>query len=406
MSWIDSGLNVAAVIGHSFGELTAMAVSGILDLKSALSIVCARAKLMQTMWGSEPGAMLVVHEPLSSVKDIISRLPNGDADIEIACYNASSSHVLVGSSAAIIKVEEHLRANRRFGHVKSARLSVTHGFHSRFTEPLLKTLEEVASSKIFHPARIPLESCTFESLTEVSASRITQHTRGPVYFYHAVQRLEQRLGSCFFLEAGMESPIVPMIKRSVNNPEKHTFQTLSSTLGQPFLSSLAKATTSMLSEGISVSNWMFHTPHYNGLKHTWIPPYQFERTRHWLPYIDRAMEALESRPATVTETIGRNEVVPTRLVTRLGDPDTYSVASTCPAFMTLVTGHSVLNQPLCPASMYMECATMAAQSQVGNIAGKSLWFENLNIEAPLGLDSNRDVFLSLNAMETRKAGLL
>lgn len=395
MSWIDSGLKVAAVVGHSFGELTAMAVSGVLDLKGALSIVSARARLMQTMWGSEPGVMLVVHETLAVVRDIISNVPNGDAEIEIACYNASSSHVLVGSSAAISKVEEVLRGNGRFGQVKIARLGVTHGFHSRFTERLLNPLEEVASSKAFHPAKIHLESCTLEPLSEVTATRIAQHTREPVYFYQAVQRLEQRLGSCFFLEAGMESPIVPMIKRSIKNPEKHSFQTLSSTLGQPFLSSLANATSTILGEGISVSHWMFHTPHANGLKHIWIPPYQFERTRHWLPYVDRTMEALESRPAVVTELVEKKETALTRLVTSLGDPDTYSVASTCPAFVTLVTAHSVLNQPLCPASMYMECATMAAQIQIGNIAGKSLWFENLNIEAPLGLDSNRDVFLSL-----------
>jgi acyl transferase domain-containing protein/acyl carrier protein len=396
MSWIDSGLKVAAVIGHSFGELTAMAVSGVLDLKSALSIVSARAKLMQTVWGSEPGSMLAVHEPLATVRDIISSVLKGDIEIEIACYNSNSSHVLVGSSDAISRVEESLQANSRFSNVKFARLNVTHGFHSRFTERLLKPLEEVASSKVFHSAKIPLESCTFESLTEVSPARIAQHTREPVYFYQAVHRLEQRLGSCFFLEAGMESPIVPMIKRSAKNPEKHTFQTLSSTLSQPFLSSLAKATATMLSEGISVSHWLFHTPQSNGLKHIWIPPYQFERTRHWLPFVDRAMEALESRPVTVTEVAEKQEFAPIKLVTQLDDPNTYSVASSCPAFVALVTGHSVLNQPLCPASMYMECATMSAHSQIGKIARKSLWFENLNIEAPLGLDSNRDVFLSLS----------
>jgi acyl transferase domain-containing protein/acyl carrier protein len=396
MSWIDSGLQVAAVIGHSFGELTAMAVSGILDLKSALSIVSARATLMQTMWGSEPGIMLAIHETLPTVKEIISSVPNGDAEIEIACYNAQASHVLVGSSAAISRVEEALRVNSRYGHVKSARLSVSHGFHSRFTERLLKPLEEVAGSKIFQQPKIPLESCTLEPLSEVSALRIGRHTREPVYFHQAVQRLEERFGPCFFLEAGMETPIVPMIKRAVKTPERHAFQAFSSTTGQPFLTSLAKATSNMLSDGISVSHWTFHSPQSNGLKHIWIPPYQFERTRHWLPFVDRAMEALESRPVVEPETHEKKPVEPIKLVARLGDADSYSVASTCAAFVSLVTAHSVLGHPLCPASMYMECATMSAQIQTGSIAGNSLWFENLNIEAPLGLDPNRDVFLSLN----------
>ena len=72
-------------------------------------------------------------------------------------------------------------------------------------------------------------------------------------------------------------------------------------------------------------------------------------------------------------------------------------------FANLVSGHSVLELALCPASMYLECVAMAAQEVVDGIGDKSLWFEILTIEKPLGLDSSRAVSLSLDHDEERQA---
>lgn len=72
--WLDCGLKVDTVVGHSFGELTAMAVSGTLSLESTIDIIRARANLIETKWGSDRGAMLVVHAPDAIVQDVMSHL--------------------------------------------------------------------------------------------------------------------------------------------------------------------------------------------------------------------------------------------------------------------------------------------------------------------------------------------
>ena len=393
-SWIDSGLKVDAVVGHSFGELTGLAVCGVLSLVSALKVVAARATLMTSKWSKERGIMLVVNGSAEVVQDLISSSSTNAGGLEIAGYNSHASQVVVGSDASVTLFERFLSKGSKYGRLTFQRLSVTHGFHSQFTEPILKDLDEVAESAEFHQPEIHLESCTSCTLDHITPSRISQHTREPVFFYE--QRLEKRLGPSLWIEAGFASPIVPMIRRCVAKPENHVFESVGSGTGEDFLLSLSKATSTMWQEGISVSHWSFHLPRKNNLKYIWLPPYQFEKTKHWLPYIDRAVEALQSLPAgIVTEPEKKQDLPPPRLVTTSNDRGKFSIHTTCRTYVNLVSGHSVLRHPLCPASMYMECATMGAQILIGDISDMALWFEGISIEAPLGVDSNREVSISL-----------
>lgn len=395
-SWIDSGLKVDAIVGHSFGELTAMAVGGILSLKSALAVVAARATLMKTKWSKERGVMLVINGSADIVQDLISSSSTSAGDLEIACYNAPASQVIVGSDAAITNLESCLGKDSKHGRLTFQRLSVSHGFHSQFTEPILSDLDEVADSVEFHNPEIHLESCTSLPLDRIAPSRISQHTREPVFFYQAIQRIEKRLGPSIWIEAGFDSPIIPMIRKCIATPESHVFQTVGSGTGNDFLQSLSRATSTFWQEGIPVSHWSFRSPQKNALKYIWLPPYQFEKTRHWLPYVDRTAEALKTRAAaTQMEPEKEQARAPPKLVATHNDKGKFLIHTTSGTYVSLVSSHSVLRHPLCPASMYMECAAMGAQILIGDIRGKVLWFEGISIEAPLGVDSNREVSLSL-----------
>ena len=394
-TWISSGLMVDAVVGHSFGELTALAVSGILSLEDALRLVAVRADLMLSKWGSEPGTMLAVHDTVDTIRNIISSLPNGDGDLEIACYNAQTSQVVVGTEKCIQQMEEWLRSEPRFKSIKFQRVEVTHGFHSRFTNPLLRDLDEVARSLRFLPPKILLESCTADKTLTIGPERIAQHTRTPVYLQQAVQRLETRLGPCLWLEAGIDTPIISMVRKAVKKPETHSFLAVKSTrrLEDPMYP-IAECITDLWRQGIQVKHPSFVSPHENGLRPMWLPPYQFERTRHWLSYVDRAIEAINNRPATTVQEGEEN--APLRLVTPRGDKGVFNVHIESPRFANIVTGHSVLGFPLCPAALYLECVAAAADEIVPDKATmKSLCFESLSIIKPLRLNSCRSIFLTL-----------
>ena len=121
--WIDAGLEVSVMIGHSFGELTAMAVCGILSLHDGLKLIATRACLMKSKWGAERGKMLAIHASPEVVQDVVASLKKatagneteggeGQPQLEIACYNAPSSQIVVGSSSYIAQADELKRASK------------------------------------------------------------------------------------------------------------------------------------------------------------------------------------------------------------------------------------------------------------------------------------------------------
>ncbi|KAK0647379.1 Methylphloroacetophenone synthase [Lasiodiplodia hormozganensis] len=399
--WTDSGVRADAVVGHSFGELTALAFSGALSLRSGLKLVAARAALMATVWGSERGTMLAVHAERSVVEDLISDV--GGGELEIACYNSVSSQVVVGSAAAIAHAESFLANDPRLAGVRSQRVDVTHGFHSKFTEPLLDKLTTVANTLGFNEPTIPLEMCVPDgSATQrPGPARIAEHTRQPVYFVDAVRRIEARLGSnCVWLEAGTDAPIIPMVKRAVSKPDEQLFLSLRFAGAKDPAAVLPEVTNALWREGLDVSFWPWlGGPAESGLRHVWLPPYEFARSSAWVKNIDRAIEAqakaIEAGPHLVVTEVAQPKP---QLVSQPqpGSMDfTVNVGSA--RFREIVSGHAVRGRPLCPASMYMECAVMALQQHLSSRFDpeSALSFEDLSFEQPLGVDLSRNVSVVL-----------
>lgn len=403
--WIDAGLQVAAMIGHSFGELTAMVVSGVLSLWDGLKLIASRASLMATKWDPERGTMLVIHSSREIVQDVIISINAGSAEpeIEIACYNAPSSQVVVGSSLAIDRTESLLNGNPRFSGTRSQRLDVSHGFHSKFTRGILDDLDQISASLTYSEPEIPLETCTAELSNQVLATRPSQHAREAVNFSDAVQRIEKRLGPCIWLEAGMDSPIIPMIKRALAAPEDHCLQAIKMSDSPGPMKLISNVTINLWREGIPVSYWNFSLPRRNAYKQIWLPPYQFQPTGHWLKNVDRAIEAQNNavfEKVTVVEK-PQEPKAPLRLVniekgvSKNDRSNEFNICLGTKRFTKIVSGHAVRQRPLCPASMYMECAAMGVQLLQGHMEAGTLRFLDLSFQAALGVDLAREAFLTL-----------
>jgi acyl transferase domain-containing protein/acyl carrier protein/SAM-dependent methyltransferase len=398
-AWMDCGLEVDAVIGHSFGELTAMAVSGVLSLEGALDIIRARATLIQTKWGSDPGAMLVIHSTEAIVNDILSHMPEHSGRVEIACYNSKTSHVVVGSTSAILSLEQVIKDSPIFGSVRLSKVDTTHGFHSYLTDDLLPDLEDISKKQKFSAPKIPLERCTLEGPGSVSYEQIPQHMRRPVFFYQSVSRIERRIGPCIWLEAGTNSPIIPMIQRALDSTQDHSFLPLTIKNTQEPIFVLSEVTNRLWREGIRVSFFNFETP---GLNKVWLPPYAFERTQNWLPYTDPTTEALRNIPGSLETPKPKIlvESTPIRLVNPCGSSteqkNKFTIGTSTVRFTSIVTGHSVIGNPLCPAALYLESAIMAAQFSLKNFEKYGYSFWNFRIDSPLGIDDKRSVFLDLD----------
>ena len=403
--WIDAGLHVDAIIGHSFGELTAMVLSGVLSLQDGLKLIASRAWLMATKWDLERGTMLVVHGSRDTVRMVVEKInaSSAELEIEIACYNAPLSQVVVGSSLAIDRTENLLNSDPAFSGTRCQRLDVTHGFHSKLTRCILDDLDQVSTSLTYSDPEIFLETCTAEPVSSISSKRPSQHAREPVYFSDAVQRIEKRLGSCVWLEAGMDSPIIPMIKRAVAKPEDHCFQAIKMRDSQGPTRVMSNVTTDLWREGIQVSYWNFLPSKMNNYKQIWLPPYQFRSTGHWLKNVDRAIEAQKQVVAEKAASVvmPQEPVTPLRLVNagkatcKDDNSREFDICLGTQRFTKIVSGHAVRQRPLCPASMYMECAAMGLQLLQGHINAGTLGFANLSFQTALGVDEAREATLAL-----------
>lgn len=405
-AWMDSGLEIEAVVGHSLGQFAAMCISGTLSVEEGLKLVSGRASLMQKHWGSERGSMLAIEADSTVLESIISavKVSGSDHAVEVACYNSPTSHVLVGCETSIARIQEII-AHESFQAktIRCKRLNVTHGFHSVFTEPLLPSLMNLAEELTFKDPVIHLETCSDgQSWIRPNAQLVAEHTRTSVYFGQAINRLAARLGPCTWVEAGSASSVISMARRALDPSivDQHSFQ--SCQLGSArAMGSLADITVNLWKWGHHVQFWPFHSvqkDHYTPIN---MPPYQFEKTTHWLDWKEPSQEANTNAAPVIPASEGD-------LITFVGYRKQdkleaeFSVNPRSKQWKAHVTGHAVLSEPLCPAPMYVELASRAAVLLQGDKDSKSspVLVENIDIKSPLGLAQDRSITILMTRRET------
>lgn len=426
-SWIACGLKVDCVLGHSFGQLVALTVAGILSLVHGLKLVHGRAVLMRDKWGPERGSMIALEadhrDAVSFISSVQKVSVSSDFGLEVACFNGPKSHVLVGSSAEIDSALVEVAKKTPTAKVKV--LDVTHGFHSRFCDPILSDLEELAQCLTFNKPKIYIETCSVgNTWPVVTAKLIADHTRTPVYFEDAVKRIEARYGVCTWLEAGSNTSVTSMARHALTQG-KNNSNTSTSTdhlfcpvnlCRDDALNTLASTTVNLWKHGHHVQFWPFHHIHNQDYRALNLPPYQFEKTRHWVTFnlqaekiSDPASALLKTPDRPLIEPEPESEPEP-ELITFSGFEDTgrgacvgqkqaiFRIDPRSEEWRVLVDGHTVLDKPLCPVSLYVELVLQAAK-QLAAIqkmpCAPFACVDDLEITSPLGISQKNPVQLVL-----------
>ncbi|KAL4814504.1 hypothetical protein BDW67DRAFT_192176 [Aspergillus spinulosporus] len=394
LTWIDAGVVPAALIGHSFGQLTALTVSGVLSLKDGLALITGRAKLMRDAWGPEPGSMISVQADIQTVTRLMRAAETKDPrdNLEIACFNGPTSHVVVGSADTADRLEAVLAQES----VRYKRLAVSHGFHSKFTEPLLPGLGQCAGRLNFRTPNYPIETCSSgSSWTEFNATMIVQHTRTPVYYTEALDRIAARLGPCTWLEVGAGGSVAGMIRSALNAASNHLVQTVNLT-GETGTMALADATVSLWKSGHKLQFWPFLRGERACYQPIQLPPYQFEKTRHWLDWKDTVAEQTTVAHSTREETPVEEFLTFVKYKDSTKQQAEFRISTQHEKYSFFVKGHAVLAEPLCPAPLYIDLACQAGRIVYSDTNGTQIIpsVEDLEIQAPLGV-GDRVIILRL-----------
>lgn len=140
--WMSWGVRPSAMIGHSLGEYVAACIAGVLSPPDALSLVMARAKLMQKL---PEGAMLAVFLPEGEI------LPLLDQGLSLAAINGPSSCVVSGTTEELIRLETLL-----FKHmIASRRLEVSRAFHSPMMDQIIDEFVHEVNQVRLNPPKTP-----------------------------------------------------------------------------------------------------------------------------------------------------------------------------------------------------------------------------------------------------------
>ncbi|KAI4169653.1 MAG: hypothetical protein LQ343_005531 [Gyalolechia ehrenbergii] len=388
-AWIECGLRVDVLIGHSFGHLAALCVSEVLSLDQALQLVIDRATLFKRFWGVETGAMLSVESDSEQVLDLLASISSQKSAprVEVACYNGPRSHVLVGSESAIETVEKAVS-----GRMRCRRLDVTHGFHSHLMDPILPELATLAGKLDYRKPKIHVEACTKCQSRAVDGTAIVQHSREPVYFAQAIERIAAR-GTCTWIEAGTNSGIINLARNVVSPSvrDKHTFQSVSLNHVSS-VDSLAETTVKLWRSGVQVQFWLYHRVQKALYKEINLPPYQFDKPNHWLKLCHTISQSSTPQPGILSLV---SFVRPQNEQRSLAE---FRINTSNPQFRSYVEGHKVLGYGSCPASVYLHLAAQALAQLIEKESSVASTVEGLRVEklvmpSPLRNDYERMITL-------------
>ncbi|MEW2525011.1 type I polyketide synthase [Streptomyces sp. NPDC047071] len=272
--WRSYGVEPAAVIGHSQGEIAAAHVAGALCLDDAARVVAVRSRALRVLSGR--GGMVSVVAPVDRVR---RGLAPWSGAVSVAAVNGPRSVVISGDPTAL---DAAMAAFERDG-VRVRRIPVDYASHSAQVEEIRDTLVEALSGIRPRPAAVPFHSTvTGEPLdtTALDATYWVNNLRDTVQFHRTVTRL-LAAGHTTYVEMSPHPVLTIGIQETADEAGAHdalTVESLRRNEGGParFLTAVAEAHA----HGVAV-DWSEAFRHA-APRPTDLPTYAFQRRRYWL----------------------------------------------------------------------------------------------------------------------------
>ncbi|KAA6212361.1 SDR family NAD(P)-dependent oxidoreductase [Streptomyces albofaciens JCM 4342] len=264
-SW---GVRPDFVGGHSFGEIAAAHVAGILSLKDACTLVAARGRLMGTLEGR--GAIMVAVQ--ASEEEAAARLVDG---VSIAAVNGPQSVVIAGDGPATQRIADAFAAEGR----KTRQVAVQVAGHCPLMDPILDEFRRVAEGLSYQEPKIPLVSTmTGERVSDEvmrTADYWVRNVREPVRFADAVRTLAAEEVSAF-LELGLDGTLTGMVPHNVDG----TVVAVSALRkDRPEETALLTTLAQLHVAGVD-ADWV-RVFDGTGARRVDLPTYPFQRLRYW-----------------------------------------------------------------------------------------------------------------------------
>ncbi|WP_415923482.1 SDR family NAD(P)-dependent oxidoreductase [Streptomyces sp. WI03-4A] len=362
--WRAHGVEPAAVIGHSQGEIAAACVAGGLTLEDGARVVALRSRLIAERLAGLGGMMSVALSAEAAearIRDL--------GGLSLAAVNGPGSVVVCGEPDAL----ERLRADLTDSGVRARVIPVDYASHSHYVEGIRDRLLELLAPIRPRSAEVPFHSTVTGGLldtTALDAEYWYRNLRQTVRFADTARALAETGFDVFvetsahpvlklameetFVDAGALATVTGTLRRDDGGPDR-------------FLSSLAEAHV----HGVAV-DW---SRACLGGRRTGLPTYPFRHTRYWL-------DATTGTGGDVTgagQRAARHPLLGAVVATPASD-GVILTGRLSTAAQPWLADHTVLGTAVFPGTGFVELAVRA-----GDETGCPVLAE-LTVEAPLLLN--------------------
>ncbi|MFI7501990.1 acyltransferase domain-containing protein [Streptomyces sp. NPDC049687] len=149
--WRAQGVEPAAVIGHSLGEVAAAVCAGALDVSDAARVVAVRARLLSGLRG---GAMAVVDLDDGELAALAEEFPG----VQVAVHSSPGQKVVTGEEPAVARLVRRLERRGRAARA----MRVVGAGHSPQVDALLPELTEALAGVPGGRPRVPVYSTVLD----------------------------------------------------------------------------------------------------------------------------------------------------------------------------------------------------------------------------------------------------
>ncbi|WP_410099234.1 beta-ketoacyl synthase N-terminal-like domain-containing protein, partial [Streptomyces sp. STR69] len=213
--WRSYGVEPAAVIGHSLGEVAAAVCADALDVVDAARVVAVRARLLGGLRG---GAMAVVELEDGELADLEGEFPG----VQVAVHSSPRQKVVTGDEVAVARLVRRMEERGRAARA----MRVVGAGHSPHVDPLLPELVEALADLRGRSPRIPVYSTVLDDprgACEFGADHWAANLRRPVRLDRALAAAAAD-GRTAFVEISPH----PVLARSITDtvPDALTVGTL------------------------------------------------------------------------------------------------------------------------------------------------------------------------------------
>jgi len=371
--WRSWGIEPAAIVGHSVGDVTAAYIAGILDLEDAIRVSYQRSRIQKQVVGQ--GKMLAVGLTADEAQALLAGY---EEQVSFAAINSPSAVTLSGESAALEEIAAKLETKGVFNRF----LRVELAYHSPVMDQLKDEMRESLSMLRPKAPSIPFYSTVLGQLVNEAtcdAEYWCQNIRQPVLFAKSIENLLND-GYQLFLEIGPHPVLSTSIKECLSHHGAKGNVISSLHRKQPERATLREALGSLY----TLNSPIDFKKIYGIGDYVRLPSYPWQRETYW----NESEESLYDR-------LGNSEEHPL-LGQRLTTPTSNNLSwesALNQNFLPYLVDHRIEGLVILPGAAYIEIG-LAIHKETDE--KKACALEGIELHRALVIDANDEPVLHLS----------